>query len=169
MVCLNGDHRIAKSAELYQRGLADEILLTVQRNKDVLTRRGVPKSAVKLAPGVRTTFEEAFAIRTYVLRNPVRQVMVVSDPWHLARVRWTFRKVFEGMGTEFVFVASDHPWPVRDWFRDDEARFHAVSEISKILFYWVYYGIMGQKCAHDWVFEWKSRYVALLRWALVIN
>jgi len=39
-----------------------------------------------------------------------RSALVVTDPYHLRRVRWTFRHVFKNQPINLVFVASDMPW-----------------------------------------------------------
>ncbi len=163
IVCLNGEHRVAKAAQLYGLGWADSILLTVGETADVLVRKGVPESAVRLAPGVRTTFEEALAASQYVRENPAATGLVVSDPFHLARVRWSFGKTFRDLDTELAFVASDLPWLGPIWFDDPSARFQTVSELSKIVFYRAYYGLLRQKTAPDRVFALKEKYLGFLR------
>jgi uncharacterized SAM-binding protein YcdF (DUF218 family) len=163
IICLSGEHRITKAAQLYRQGLADTVLLTVNATGDVLVKKGVPSSAVHLAPGVRTTFEEALAAREFVSQNDAAIALVISDPYHISRVRWSFQKTFKGMDTHLVFVASDLFWPQCDWFPDPFARYQVASEISKILFYRTYYGLLGRKSTPDWVFQWKNRYLGFLR------
>jgi uncharacterized SAM-binding protein YcdF (DUF218 family) len=166
IICLNGQHRIAKAVQLYEEGLADKILLTVDTTGKVLIRKGVPSNAIELAPGVRTTFEEALAAREYVHQNPSGTALVISDPYHLWRVRWSFEKAFQGMDTHLVFVASDLFWPRHDWFHDPFARYQVASELSKMLFYRIYHGLLGRKTAPEWVFAWKTKYLGFLRKAL---
>jgi uncharacterized SAM-binding protein YcdF (DUF218 family) len=163
IICLSGDHRIAKAARLYHQGLADTVLLTVQATDKKLVQKKVPSNAVKLAPGVRTTFEEAMAAREYVNQNPAATAMVISDPYHISRVRWSFEKAFQGMDIHLVFVASDLFWPKHNWAHYPFARFHVASEISKMLFYQTYYGLLGQKTTPEWVFKWKKRYLRFLK------
>ena len=163
IICLSGEHRIAKAARLYRQGLADTVLLTVHATDDVLVQKGVPSRAVELAPGVRTTFEEALAAREYVRQNPVATALVISDPYHMSRVRWSFEKIFQGMDTHLVFVASDLFWPRHNWFNDPFARYQVASEVSKMLFYRTYYGLLDRKTTPEWVFKWKKRYLNFLK------
>ncbi len=163
IICLSGKHRIAKAARLYHQGLADTVLLTVNTTDDVLVQKGVPSSAVKLAPGVRTTFEEASAARKYVRQNPAATALVISDPYHMSRVRWSFEKAFQSMDIRLVFVASDLFWPQHTWFNDPFARYQVASEVSKMLFYRIYYGLLDRKTTPEWVFKWKKRYLGFLK------
>jgi uncharacterized SAM-binding protein YcdF (DUF218 family) len=163
IVCLNGSHRIAKAAQLYREGYADKILLTVSKTGEELIRKGVPSGAIEPAPGVRTTFEEALAAQAYVHQNPAETILVISDPYHLSRVRWSFEKAFQNMGTHLVFVASDLAWPEQNWFDDPFYRYQVASEVSKMLFYRTYHGFLGRKTAPEWVFKWKTRYLGFLR------
>jgi uncharacterized SAM-binding protein YcdF (DUF218 family) len=163
IICLNGHHRINKSVQLYQEGLADKILLTVDTTGKVLIRKGVPSDAIELAPGVRTTFEEALAAREYVHQNPAGTALVISDSYHLWRVRWSFEKAFQDMDTHLVFVASDLFWPGHDWFHSPFARYQVASEVSKILFYLTYHGLLDRQTAPEWVFVWKTKYLGFLK------
>ncbi len=164
IVCLmSGKHRVAKAARLYHKGFADTILLTVKETADVLVRQGVPECAIQLAPGVRTTFEEATAASEFVRKNRAAVVLVVSDPFHLARVRWSFEKAFHDLDTRLVFVASDFPWPGLHWFDDPFARYETASELSKIVFYRAYYGLLSRKTSPEWVFAFKDKYLRFLR------
>ena len=95
IICLSGEYRIAKAAQLYRQGLSNTVLLTVRETDDALVQKGVPSGAVHLAPGVRTTFEEAMAAREYVRQNPAATALVISDPYHMSRVRWSFEKTFQ--------------------------------------------------------------------------
>jgi len=163
IICLSGDHRIIKAASLYHEGWADTVLLTVQKNDKKLVQQGVPSSAVKLAPGVRTTFEEALAAREYVSQHPATTAVVISDPYHMSRVRWAFEKVFSGMDTHLVFVGSDLVWPQNNWFDVPFARYQVASEVSKMIFYQAHYGILGQKSTPEWVFKLKRWYLGFLK------
>lgn len=167
IICLNGEHRIAKAARLYHEAMADTVLLTVHKTARILVNQGVPASAVHLLPGVRTTFEEALAARDYVSKHPAATALVVSDPYHMSRVRWSFEKTFRKTETRLVFVASDLSWPQHDWYHDPFVRYQVVSELSKIIFYRTYYGLLGQKTAPDWVFKWKRKYLRFLKKVLI--
>lgn len=112
---------------------------------------------------VRTTFEEALAVREYVRQNPISTALVISDPYHMSRVRWSFEKVFQDTDIRLIYVASDLPWPQRHWYHDPFARYQVASEVSKTLFYHIYYGLLGRKIAPERVFKWKNRYLRFLR------
>ena len=163
IICLSGEHRIAKAAQLHRQGLAETVLLTVNVTNDALVQKGVPPNSIKLAPGVRTTFEEALAAQQYVSQNPAATALVISDPYHLSRVRWSFKKAFKGMDIQLVFVGSDLFWPHRNWYNDALARYLVASEISKMVFYRTYHGLLGKETVPDWVWTWKNAYLRFLR------
>ena len=163
IICLSGEHRISKAAQLYRQGLANKVLLTVNETDNALVQKGVPSGAVYLAPVVRTTFEEAMAAREYVRQNPAATALVISDPYHMARVRWSFKKAFQDMDTQLVFVSSNLFWPQHNWFNDPFARYQVASEVSKMLFYRTYYGLLGRKTTPEWVFKLKKRYLHFLK------
>jgi len=163
IVALNGYDRIAKAAQMYHQGLADSVLLTVHSNPEVLTKRGVDPENVHTAPGVRSTFEEALATRSHIKNNPISSLMVVSDPWHLARVRWSFERVLENIEVTIYFVASDQEWPADEWAEDARTRYIVASEVSKFIFYRINYGLLEQEEVPEWVKEWGEAYFGFLR------
>ena len=163
IICLNGPHRVAKAAELFKKGTATEILLTVKPSPTPLSRLGVPKRAIHLAPDPRTTYEEAMAAREFVDTHPVSSAVVVSDAYHLARVKWSFENVFEGMGVRLEFLASKRNWPAATWYQYPRSRYLTASEVSKIVFYWIYHGLLGNKETEEWVFKVKKAYLGWLR------
>ena len=163
IICLNGEQRIAKAAKLYQQGWADTVLLTARKTDEKLVQKGVPSNAVKLAPRVSTTFEEALAAREYVIQHPAATVLVISDPFHLARVRWSFKKTFQGLGTRLLFVGSDLRLPRRGWYHDAKVRYQVATEVSKMIFYQTYFGILGQKSVPEWLDGFKPGYLKVLK------
>lgn len=54
-------------------------------------------------------------------------------------------------------------WPQHNWFNDPFARYQVASEISKMLFYRTYYGLLDRKTTPEWVFKWKKRYLGFLK------
>jgi uncharacterized SAM-binding protein YcdF (DUF218 family) len=89
IVCLSSPERIEKAARLYREGMAPRIILTVDVEKKALTDLGVPGERITLAPGPKTTYQEALVVAPILRREGYRSALVVTDPYHLRRVRWT--------------------------------------------------------------------------------
>ena len=49
-------------------------------------------------------------MKSVVRSSGMRSAIVVSDPYHLKRVRWTFRQVLKNPPVKWYFVSSDLPW-----------------------------------------------------------
>lgn len=87
------DHALA----LYERGLAPRLIVTGGRGNGDTTseaevsrryveRRGVPDSAVLIEPNGRTTEESMIGVAALMRRQPSRDVILVSDPFHMLRL-----------------------------------------------------------------------------------
>jgi uncharacterized SAM-binding protein YcdF (DUF218 family) len=162
IVCLSGVERNQKAAELYHEGLAPRIILTVKTNKQDLTSLGVPEERITLAPGPRTTYQEALAVAPILREKGYRSAMIVTDPYHLRRVRWTFGHVFKNQPIDLVFVSSDMPWKREGWWRYKEEKLRVYSEVSKLAWYWLAHGLLRMTDDPPWSIELKHRYQAWL-------
>ena len=158
IVCLSGVERIRKAAELYHEGLAPRIILTVQTNKQALTGLGVPEDRITLAPGPQTTYQEALAVAPILREKGYRSALIVTDPYHLRRVRWTFGHVFKNQPINMIFVASDMPWKGEGWWRDKEEKLWVYSEVSKLAWYWLAHGLLRMNDDPLWSIDLKHRY-----------
>jgi len=90
--------RLDHALELYRAGLAPRVVVTggvgrgdVESEATVgrryLTARGVPISAVVLEPEGHSTGESMAAVASWMHRANARTVILVSDPFHMARLR----------------------------------------------------------------------------------
>lgn len=90
--------RLDHALSLYKRGLAPRILTTGGAGGDpvftegevgraYLVKRNVPSEAIIVEPEASSTAESAAAIREILLRMNLRTCIVVSDGYHLFRVR----------------------------------------------------------------------------------
>jgi len=162
IVCLNGTERIKKTAELYHQGLAPEVILTAGKDKKALVRLGVPEKRITLAEWPMTTYQEALAVKSIVPLSGMRSAMVVSDPYHLKRVRWTFRQVSKDSQVKWYFVSSGLAWDGEGWWREGQSRVPVALEISKIAYYRLIYGLMGLDDDPPWTLTLKRNYEKFL-------
>ena len=95
--------RLDHALQLYRAGLAPRVMLTggVGRGdveseatvgKRYLTARGVPASAIALEAEGRSTGESMTAVAAWAKKAKVKTVILVSDPFHMARLRVEARR-----------------------------------------------------------------------------
>ena len=162
IVCLSDIERVKKAADFYHKGLAPQIILTAAKEKKGLTGLGVPEERVTLAPGPKITYQEALAVVPILHEKGYRSALIVTDPYHLRRVRWTFRHVFKNQPINMVFVASDMPWKGEGWWAHKKEKLRVYSEVSKLAWYWLAHGLLRMTDDPPWSIELKHRYEAWL-------
>ena len=65
-----------------------------------------------------------------------KTVLAVSDPPHMRRLAWTWRRVFTGSGVSYRLVASSAQWwTAGDWWRDEHSGAFVITEYIKIAYY----------------------------------
>ena len=153
--------RAQHAAALFNDGRAPRIVLTndrlqsswsqeeqrnpyyYERSRDELRRAGVPddKIAVIMVP-IRSTYDEAVALREYSEANHLSSLLVVTSAFHSRRVFWTFRRVFEGSGK---LIGIDPAEPriespaAATWWLHRLGWEMVPKEYAKLLVYWVRY------------------------------
>ena len=131
-----------KVQALYADGIKPELLMRIIRE------RGLSTSQVYWGGYPKNTFDEALAFqRTMRKANfNFRQVVIVSDRYHLYRSRWAFRQVL-GEGVEIATYATPANQLMSDphWWKYTESRDWVLSETKKLVFYWIYYGLFGSR------------------------
>jgi uncharacterized SAM-binding protein YcdF (DUF218 family) len=78
IVCLNGPERIKKSASLYHHGFASNIILTASKNKDPLLQQGLSSENIGLAPGPKTTYQDALVSVPLLHKGKYRSALIVT-------------------------------------------------------------------------------------------
>ncbi|MEX2164523.1 MAG: YdcF family protein [Sulfuricaulis sp.] len=151
LVVLGGDSgdRTLKAIQLYKTGLAPRVLLTgvedspFEARKAYLTWRaqmlvdaGVPPDAVLLDIRSANTMEEAVNTRQLLVERGWRKALVVSDPPHMRRIDWAWRKAFAQSGLEYRIVASQPRWWTPDsWWTHERSAQAVITEYIKLCYY----------------------------------
>lgn len=102
---------------------------------------------------VMSTYMEAELLREWITRNsiPVRSIIVVSDPFHMRRVRWTYRKIFgDQIKIQMAPVPMDQTPYQRTWWKDWGSRKYVREEYQKYLYYLLRYQLSAGKF-RDWL------------------
>ena len=153
------DERIDHAIRLYKQGRARSIILTndgvrggwsrrrqrnvspIERGKDAITDAGIDaRNLVLLTQRVRSTFDEAVAVRGALKAGAVRRVVIVTSPYHSRRALWIFRRA---LGNEGVLVGIDpvppgslSP-PPETWWRSRQGWHSVALEYLKLPYYLV--------------------------------
>ena len=106
IICLGGNvpARQEKSLKLFDERYAQKLLLTNQ-SPGYFLERGVSPSNIYTTNSPSHTFEEARYCRKFMEDNKFNSAIVVSDWWHLRRVRWSFEIVFKDTGKEIRYIS----------------------------------------------------------------
>lgn len=102
--------------------------------------RGLPPDAALLADGAQSTYDEAALVRDLVAARGWRSLIIVTDRYHTRRAIHTFRALIPeahvtASAAPFLAPCAD-PWRcvARTWR-------YAASELAKMGFYRLYYGV----------------------------
>lgn len=155
IVVLGGDagDRALTATRLYAAGFAPRVLITgleasppeVRRaylhwRTQVMAEAGVPLERFEYDAESGNSWEEAVNTRRLMEVRGWRRVLVVSDPYHMRRLSWTWRRVFEGSGLEYSLVASSPAfWKPDVWWRDEKSGQAVIVEYIKLAYYLVKY------------------------------
>lgn len=104
------------------------------------TRKAVPGAVSWQDALMRNSWGEAEATRAWMKAAGLRSVIVVSDPPHMLRLKYTWGSIFRGADLDYVLVATDPPWwPGWMWWRNKSAANFVGTEVKKLCYYVVKY------------------------------
>jgi uncharacterized SAM-binding protein YcdF (DUF218 family) len=148
------DYRTDYAIQLYKEGYAKQIFFTggwcskhkvnhSEHGKERAIEQGVPSEAIAIdGTEITSTYSEAVRLKEFITENPIpiRSVIVVSDPYHMRRARWTYRKV---LGDQIILQMApvpfeQLPYPNR-WWTNWESRSIVRDEYVKTVFYYARY------------------------------
>ncbi len=144
IICLSTDYRVKKAVDLLQQGYSLRLICTTTATRQKALEYGVdPAFALVAAKDARTTFQEALYVKPLLREHNFRSAMVISDPYHLARIRWTFNRVCHDLPVTFSFIGTDWPGATDKWWKNRRDRQFVLSEIPKMIYYRLYHGLLG--------------------------
>jgi len=148
------DDRTDYAIQLYKEGYARQIFFTGgwctfhnyyhgQHGKERALEQGVPPEAIALDDSrVTSTYAEVLQLKEFITHSqaPVRSVIVVSDPFHMRRARWTYRHL---AGDQVSVQMAPVPFELspyqRRWWTDERSREYVKNEYLKIAYYYARY------------------------------
>jgi uncharacterized SAM-binding protein YcdF (DUF218 family) len=116
-----------------------------------VVQHGVPVQAVLLETEGRTTSESMAGVSALMGSQGRRDVLLVSDPFHMRRARWTNRNVL-GKGAEILMapVPFDQIPFKQQWWRDRASQAYVKDEYKKFFYYLLRYQLAWGP-AKDWL------------------
>lgn len=144
------DDRTDYGIKLYKKGYAKRIFFTGgwcsehniyhgQHGKERALEQGVPLEAIVTDESeVKSTYSEVDKLKEFIhqSKEPIRSVIVISDPHHMRRARWAYRHVL-GSATEVQMAPvpfGSSPYQ-RMWWKDRESRRMVKDEYTKFGYY----------------------------------
>ncbi len=159
------DHRADYGIQLYRQGYGKWIFFTggwcqyhqvnhAQHSRELAIQQGIPDSAIVTDEAdINSTYAEVARLKEWIDKNPihVRSVMVVSDPHHMWRSRWTYRRI---LGSRIKLIMAPVPFDTspyqRRWWLDAQSRKMVKDEYLKIGYYFARYQI-SRGFLKDWL------------------
>lgn len=98
--------------------------------------QGVPEQAILLLSETESTRDEAVDSLALLREKGWRSLIVVSDPFHMRRSAWAFKKVYQGSEIRLTFVAAPDSWfRLERWWTRERELIAVTQEYEKLLLY----------------------------------
>jgi uncharacterized SAM-binding protein YcdF (DUF218 family) len=148
------DDRTDYAIQLYRQGYGKQIFFTGgwciyhnyyhgQHGRERALEQGIPPEAIAIDDAqVTSTYSEVVRLKEFIThsQSPVRSVIVVSDPYHMRRARWTYRHV---LGDQVRIQMAPVPFGLspyqRHWWTDEASQQYVKEEYLKLAYYYARY------------------------------
>lgn len=141
IVVVSGDSdRMKQAIDLYRKGYAPKLILSGAA-KDGLasnalamhieaSQSGVPNEAVIMEEKANNTYENALYTKEIATSRGMKNIILVTSPYHQRRVYETFKNVFNGSDVRLQNSPSIYSsWKPNDWW-NTERELHLTQEES---------------------------------------
>ena len=134
-VWLTKEVRAAEDAALENLGV--HVVPKDAYNREVLTRLGVPVSAIRiLEGGVWNTVDETRLVARELRANGAARVILVTSKTHSRRVRATWSELIGASPRAVVRYASEEPYKPEHWWRNTRDALEVSREAFGLLNVW---------------------------------
>ena len=142
--------RTQEGAALYHRGLAPELWHTgyargEQRITAAALRAGVPANSFRYLV-TTSTWSDGTQIAAAVRERNLHSILIVTDWWHSRRALCADRQQLQGTGIAVVYTPAPAIVGPDSWWRDPDMCRRVLSELVKLGYYAVRYGMMPWEC-----------------------
>jgi len=147
--------RATKAAELYRKGYATQFITTGQHvsgalevleldyteadlSKIQMVKEGVPEANIYALEAGTSTREEADLLLNYCIENNIASIAIVSDKFHLRRVRYSFSDDFEEANIAFYCIgAKSSQYDESRWWQAERGLLMVSREYMKLVYYMI--------------------------------
>jgi len=153
-VIAGDDYRTDYAIKLYKQGLAKQIFFTGGwckyhnfyhglHGKERAAKQGIPIGAIAIDDSeIKSTYSEVIRLKEFFAQRKIHinSIIVVSDPYHMRRSRWTYKEVFgDKMKIQMAPVPFELTPYKQIWWIDAESRKFLKEEYIKIAYYYARY------------------------------
>lgn len=104
-------------------------------------RHGLPENRTIAILGPKNTHDDAVLSKEACLKNKIKSLIVVSEPYHTKRSFYIFRKTYKNSGIKVMVYPVQESWYRKNsWWKSREGIIKTVSEYAKF----VYFLLKGQ-------------------------
>jgi len=158
---LNGDYdtRPFYASDLYRQGLAARVVIAQAESSpaeqlglvnnptriavEIMKLKGVPLAdlvVVSQNEPVTSTFDEARALRSYIMSHDIHSVILLTSEFHTRRARWVFEKELSGLPVKLEVAGAPHiGFNASNWWTNESGLIYVNNEYIKLIFYWIKY------------------------------
>jgi uncharacterized SAM-binding protein YcdF (DUF218 family) len=144
------DHRTDYAIHLYKLGYGKRIFFTGgwcrghnyyhgEHSKKLALEHGIPLEAIVADDShVTSTYSEIVRLKKFIEKSPkpIHSILLVSDPHHMRRARWTYHRVLNNkIQLEMAPVPFEFSAYKRRWWTDAGTRKMVKDEYIKSLYY----------------------------------
>lgn len=162
VVCLGGgEGRFALAKRLLDEGYSNFLMVTTEGLRRKARAAGVAEECL-ICPErfAKTTYDEALALHGVLRERGFSTAVIVSDAYHLYRVKWSFSHVCRDLPVSCKFVSGRAGALL--WWRERWSRLYVAKEVSKLIYYWFDHGLLGIKHDPLWLSDLKRWYCRVL-------
>jgi uncharacterized SAM-binding protein YcdF (DUF218 family) len=149
-VIAGDDYRTDYAIHLYMKGYGKKLFFTGgwcdihhywhgEHARERALAQGIASDAIIIDDSrVLSTYMEAERLKEWMAKSPdpVRSIIVVSDPFHMRRARWTYQNLFGDSIKLFMEpVPFDFTPYRRVWWKDQASRENVKEEYTKSVYY----------------------------------
>jgi uncharacterized SAM-binding protein YcdF (DUF218 family) len=145
-----GQERTPYGISLYQQGLAPELWHTGPADKRgsivaLILKQGLPPEKMQYLAS-DSTWEDTRAIVALAKQHHLRRILVVTSWYHSRRVMCVIKDQFAGSGIEVYSAVPPSSVGPNDWWKYAQSRQQVASELVKLPYYWLRYGMAPWSC-----------------------
>jgi uncharacterized SAM-binding protein YcdF (DUF218 family) len=148
------DYRTDYAIQLYKQGYARQIFFTGgwcsfhnyyhgQHGKERALEQDVPPEAIAIDDSqVTSTYAEVVQLKEFITHSQtlIHSVIVVSDPYHMRRARWTYQHLLgDRVRIQMAPVPFDSTPYQRRWWTDELSQQYVRDEYLKTVYYLLRY------------------------------